>query len=93
MLQATCHTQICSFAVDHKDRAEMKEMIRYAREAMQTAPRAEMQLFDLTKKAEKDRVSADLPAEEQLKQYKAQFIQGIISKDEYDAKKRQLQKD
>lgn len=35
-------------------------------------------------------VSEDLPAEEQLRQYKALFIQGVISKEEYDARKRQL---
>ena len=92
VLQATSGKQICSFAVDRKDRAAVKEMLQYARKAMETAPRAETLLIDLTKKADKDKVSADLPAEEQLKLYKAQFVQGIISKEEYDVKKRQLQK-
>ena len=90
ILQATCGTQICSFAVDHKEKAEMKEMVKYAKDAMATAPKAEPQIIDLTKKDEKDIVSSDLSPEEQLKQYKAQFIQGIISKEEYDARKRQL---
>ena len=90
ILQATCHTQIFSFTVDRKDRAEMKEMVKYAAEAIKTAPKAEVQMIDLTKKQEKDQVSEDLSPEEQLKKYKTLFIQGAISKEEYDAQKRRL---
>lgn len=31
VLQASCRTRVCSFAVDRKDRAKAKEMIQYAR--------------------------------------------------------------
>ena len=90
VLQATCHTKICCFAVDRGDKSTMKEMIQYARKAMATAPRAEPQVIDLTKKSESEIIPSDLPPAEQLKRCKALFIQGIISKEEYDAKKRQL---
>ena len=90
VLQATSHTRICSFTVDHRDRAEVKEMVKYVRKAMTTAPKAELQVIDLVAKDEKNAVPNDLPPEEQLKMYKAQFVQGIISKEEYDAKKLQL---
>ena len=90
VLQVGHLSRICSFAVDRADRAQVKELVRNAKAAMKTAPRADVQFVDLTKKAEKDVISPNLPPEEQLKQYKAQFIQGIISKEEYDLKKRQL---
>ena len=90
VLQATCHTKICCFAVDRADKSAMKEMVKFAKEAMVSAPKAEPQVIDLTHKSEAETVPADLPPEEQLKRYKALFIQGILSKEEYDAKKRQL---
>ena len=92
ILQCNHLANVCSFAVDHKDRKEMKEMIQFAREAMKTAPEGELQIFDNTKKDASEQVSGDLSPEEQLKKYKEQFIQGIISKEEYDLHKRQLKK-
>ena len=90
VLQVAHRSQVCSFAVERGDRAQVKELVRNAKEAMKTAPKAEVQFVDLTQKSEKDVISPKLPPEEQLKQYKAQFIQGIISKEEYDLKKRRL---
>ena len=90
ILQAACGKHICSFAVDRKDRAIAKEMVKFAKQAMLTAPKEELKFIDLTQKSEDEVVSSDLSPEEQLKQYKQQFIQGVISKDEYDAKKRLL---
>ena len=90
LLQAVHHTMICSFSVDHKDKAELKKMVKYAQEAMKTAPKEEMKVIDVTRGSAAGQVSADLSPEEQLKQYKQLFIQGAISKDEYDAKKRLL---
>ena len=82
ILQATSRSQICTFTIDRKDRGEVKEMIRFAKEAMKTAPKAEFQLLD--------KAQSGLSPEEQLKQLKQQFIQGAISKEEYDARKRLL---
>ena len=90
ILQASHRAQFCTFAVDRKDRAEVKEMIRFARKAKASAEPAEVQFIDLKKQDEAAGVSADLSPEEQLKKYKMLFIQGAISKEEYDAKKRLL---
>lgn len=87
VMQAVCHAQVCCFSVPFKDRAEFKECYKMAREAMKTAPRAEAVVIDRTQQNSVDR---NLPPEEQLKQYKAQFVQGKISKDQYDAMKRLL---
>ena len=85
VLQTASGSRFCSFAVDRKDRAEMKDMIEYTHKAMAEAPKAEARLTELHAG---DRVAADLPDAEKLKQYKALFVQGIISKDELDAYKR-----
>ena len=87
ILQVNHLANICSFTVDHKDRKEMKEMIKYAREAMKTAPEGELQIFGTDSACDEN---AGLSPEEQLKKYKEQFIQGTISKEEYDLHKRQL---
>ena len=89
VLQATSHATACNFAVARADRAEAKEMVKFARAAMETAPRAELQKFDHSKD-ERLNVSADLSPEEQLRRYKQLFVQGAISKAEYDLKKQQL---
>ena len=88
ILQVTHRAQVFTFTVARGDKAEMKEMIRYAREAMGTAPKEELKIID--RSAQAGLVDSSLPPEEQLKQYKTLFIQGQISKDEYDLKKRQL---
>ena len=86
VLQVKHRTQIGSFAVDHKDRDELKKMIKFAEEARKTAPQGEIQIINLSKRS----AVSKLPPEEQLKHYKEQFIQGAITKEEYEARKRQL---
>ena len=86
VMQAVCRSQVCCIAVAHRDKAEAKEMVRFAREAMKTAPNANAVVLDLAK----CNVDQSLPNEEQLKQYKALFVQGILSKEEYDLQKRFL---
>ena len=87
ILQATSRARVCTFAVDRKDRAEVKEAVKAAHEAMKTAPFGEVQVIDTNDKNGQEKVSSELSPEEQLKEYKAMFVQGIISKEEYDAKK------
>ena len=87
VLQVVSKSSVACFAVNRADRAEMKKMVAYARNAMKTAPKASVEVVDLSQEAQ---VSGELPPEEQLKQYKALFIQGAISKQEYDLRKRQL---
>lgn len=82
ILQVVHRNQIMTFAVDNKDRKRMKEMLKATRETIQNADFAQPVISD-----KQDRVPEDLPAEEQLKQYKGLFVQGVISKEEYDLKK------
>ena len=89
ILQVNYRSKVCTFAVDRPDRARVKEMIRYAKEAMKTAPDAEIRTIDLTK-GSAGQVDPSLPPEEQLHQYKALFIQGVISKEEYEAHKHRI---
>ena len=88
ILQVTHRAQVFTFAVNRGDRAAMKEMLRYTKEAMSNAPEGELKIIDLSKQA--DLVASSLPPEEQLKRWKTLFVQGVISKDEFDMKKRQL---
>ena len=87
VLQVTHRAQVCNFAVNRADRAEMKEAFAFAKEANQKAPAREPEFIKIRQEAQ---VPVDLPVEEQLKQYKTLFVQGAISKAEYDAKKRLL---
>ena len=87
ILQAVCQGQVCTFAVNHQDRKEVKELIKTAKAAKETAPYGDPVVVNFT---QRDDIPADLPAEEQLKRYKALFVQGAISKEEYDARKRIL---
>ena len=88
ILQVTHRAQVFTFAVNRADRAAVKDMLRYAKDAMRTAPEGELKIIDLSKQA--DLVDSSLPPEEQLKRWKTLFVQGVISKAEYDMKKRQL---
>ena len=90
VLQVVSRSSVASFAVERGDRAGMKEMIAYATEAMKTAPKDQVQVISLSDCSREIEVSQDLSPEEQLQKYKALFIQGAISKQEYDLKKRQL---
>ena len=87
VLQVSHRAQVCNFAVNRADRAEMKEAFAFAREANKNAPAATPEFIKIRQQVQ---VPVDLSAAEQLKQYKALFIQGAITKAEYDAKKRLL---
>ena len=82
ILQVVHRNQILTFAVDHKDRARMKDMIRRSKEALSAGAGGEPCVLE-----KGNLVSADLPKEEQLKKYKGLFVQGVISKDAYDLEK------
>ena len=86
IMQAVCRSQVCCFNVSHKDRAEVKKLIAFARGEMASHSSGRPVII------EKYQVHVDenLPAEEQLKQFKAMFVQGILSKEQYDLKKRLL---
>ena len=86
VMQAVSHSLVCCFTVDRKDKAEIKDLVKQAREAMKTAPAGEAVVLDL------DNLPVDHSgsAEDQLKQYKALFVQGVISKPQYDMMKKLL---
>lgn len=86
VIQAVSRGQVCCFTAGKADKAELKEWIRKAKEAMKTAPAADPILLDLSK----IQVDAGLPAEEQLKQYKAHYVQGMLSRDQFNLKKKLL---
>ena len=86
VMQAVSHALVCCFTADKKDKAEIKELLKQAKEKMKTAPREDAVLVDL----EKIHVDQSLSPEEQLKQFKTHYIQGVISKDQYDLMKRIL---
>ena len=85
VLQVGSKGKICCFVVDRKDRGALKQAMGFARKAMKSAPRAEALIFM------KDLVSAPgSSAEERLQRYRTLFVQGSITKEEYDHRKRQL---
>ena len=86
VMQAMSRAQVCCFTVEKQDKAEIKDLVKKAREAMKTAARAEAVIID----HEQIHVDQSLSPEEQLKQYKAQFVQGVLSKDQYDFMKKKL---
>ena len=90
IFQVGYRSTICTFAVDRADRAAVKAAIKEAKELMKTAPDDEIRTIDLHAAAAEDPAVAGMSKEDQLKHWKSQFIQGVISKQEYDAYKRQL---
>ena len=84
VLQVMSHPQVCNFAVERGDKAAMKEAIAFAREAMKTAPKAAAKVFDIPQYGYENHVDPTLSAEEQLKQYKSQFVRGAITRDELE---------
>ena len=84
ILQVTHRAQVCTFAIDRKDRSEVRAAVKEVRQNAKNAPEAGVLIMDAQ--------SSDLSPEEQLKQLKEQFVRGAISKEEYDAKKRVLKK-
>ena len=87
VLQVLSRPQVCNFAVDRGDKAAMKEAMAFAKEAMKTAPRASVQVYAVPQYGSENYVDPSLPAEEQLKQYKSQFVRGAISRDELEIHK------
>ena len=86
VFQVTHRSTVCTFTVERGEKAKLKEMLKYTKDAMKSAPEAEPKCIDLTKAQE----NSGLSKEEQLKKCKQDFIQGRISKEEYEAVKRQL---
>ena len=86
VLQVHYRAHVCTYTAWKGEKAGLKEMLKYAKEAMKTAPEAEPTIIDLTAKAD----DSGLSPEEQLKKLKMDFVQGRISKDEYDAKRRAI---
>ena len=86
VLQAVSHAQVCCFTVQKQDKGEIKELVKQAKAAMKTAPAADAVVIEM----DKIHVDSSLPHEEQLRQYKAHFVQGMIAKEQYDFMKRML---
>ena len=86
VMQAVSHALVCCFTADRTNKAEIKALLKQAKEKMMTAPKADAVLVDL----EKVHVDQSLGHEEQLKEFKAQYIQGVISRDQYNLMKRVL---
>ena len=88
VLQIVYKAQVACFTVEKKDRGAMRETVRQARERMKTAPEAPRRGF-----LKNFMVPNTLPAEEQLRRYKELYVQGKITKEEYDLKHRYLKRD
>ena len=86
VIQAVSRGQVCCFTAGKADKAELKDCIRKAKEAMKTAGAGEPVILDLSRIG----VDAGLSAEEQLKEYKAHYVQGMLSRDQFNLKKRLL---
>lgn len=74
-----------TFLIEKEDRPAVRQLVKQAREKIRNAEPEEFKIYGRCSK-----VSSDLPREEQLKQYKALFVTGTISKGYYDLKKRLL---
>ena len=79
VMQAVSHAQVCCFTVSREDKAEIRELVKKGREAMKKAPKADPVVVDLDKLP----VDVNLPAEEKQKQYKALYVQGVLSREQY----------
>ena len=88
IMQAVSRAQVCCFTVAKEDKAEIKELVKRGKAAMKSSPAAEPVVLDLTPL----HVDGSLPAEDQLKAYKAHYVQGVISRDQFNLKKRLLQR-
>ena len=83
VMQAVSHSQVCCFTVSRPDKAEIKDLVQKAKEAMKKASRTEAVIVDLDKLP----VETGLSQEEQLKQYKALYVQGMLSRDQFNLMK------
>ena len=81
---------LCAFEVEEKDRKVMEDLVTEARQKMKTADKSPMELIDLKHKDPSLTVSVDLDDQEQFRRYRIQFLQGLISPEEYHARKIQF---
>ena len=86
VLQAVSRGHVCCFTVGREDKAEIKDLVKKAKEAMKSAPIAEPVVVEL----EQLGLGTGLSAEEQMKQYKAMYVQGVLSREQFDFMKRKL---
>ena len=86
VLQAVSHAQVCCFTAGKADKAELKELVKAGKAAMKTAPGAQAVIVDLDQTG----VDSSLSNEEKMKQYKANFVQGRLSKEQLDLMKKVL---
>ena len=88
VLQVGSKGKICCYVVDRKDRAALRQAMKDTQKAMKDAPKEEAKIFmkNLV-------MTPGLSPEEQLKKYKTLFVQGTITKDEYDHRRRQLKEE
>ena len=87
VIQAVSRAQVCCFTAGKADKAELKELIKQGKNAMKTASGAEPVVLDFSKVD----VDPDLPKEERLKQFKARFVQGMITKEQFNLEKKLLE--
>ena len=88
ILQITCPPTICTFAVDCQDRSAVRSLIKQVKAAMKDASPAALVTVNWAEPD--DRLPAGLSGEEKIKRYKAMFIQGAITKAEYDIRRSHL---
>ena len=88
IMQITCPPTICTFAVDRKDRSAIRSLVKQVKSAIPSAPAAE--LVSVAWAAPDDRLDAGLSDSEKVRRYKAKYIQGAITKAEYDIRKAHL---
>ena len=86
VIQAVSRGQVCCFTASREDKAELKELVKNGKQAMKAGLHAEPVIVDL----EKIHVDQSLSPEEQLKQFKAQYIQGVLSREQYNLMKKIL---
>ena len=84
VMQAVSRAHVCCFTIAKEDRAEIRQLVKQAKEAMKTAPSAEPVVVDKSRKNSGELVDETLPREEQRRLYKSQFVRGVISKPQYD---------
>ena len=86
IIQAKSRAQVCCFAVKREDKAELKALVKDAQQRMKDAARAEPVVLELSELP----VDSSLPAEEQLKQYKSLYVQGVLTKEQFSFQKKLL---
>ena len=86
IIQAVSRSQVCCFTVKKEDKAELKELVKQGKAAMRAASGEEAVIVN---KSSED-VDPALPKEEQLKLFKAQYVQGVITREQFNLEKKIL---